>query len=141
VVAPDEDVQARTLDPDRDLVATAVVRTTDATQVADVTPSPAASRTARIIEEAPERVVVEAHTAAPALLVLADNYDPNWVATLDGRGVPLLRVDYTFRGVPLPAGTHRIELEYRPASVRRGALVSLLALGVTLLFLRAVRRP
>jgi uncharacterized membrane protein YfhO len=63
------------------------------------------------------------------------------VATLDGRGEPLLRVDYTFRGVPLPAGTHRIELEYRPASVRRGALVSLLALGVTLLFLRAVRRP
>jgi uncharacterized membrane protein YfhO len=118
-----------------------VVRTTDAAQVAAVAPSPVAGRAARIVEEAPERVVIEARTAAPALLVLADNYDPNWVATLDGRVAPLLRVDYTFRGVPLPAGTHRIELDYRPASVRRGALLSLLALGLTLLFVRPGRRP
>ena len=43
--------------------------------------------TARIVEDLPERVEVEADLAAPGYLVLADTFDPGWSATVDGRPV------------------------------------------------------
>jgi uncharacterized membrane protein YfhO len=44
--------------------------------------------------------------------------------------VPIERVDYLIRGVPVPAGVHRVEFSYRPVSWRVGWIVSLLALLV-----------
>ena len=38
------------------------------------------------------------------------------------------RVDYLIRGVTVPAGAHRVEFRYDPASWRAGWIVSLLAL-------------
>jgi uncharacterized membrane protein YfhO len=52
---------------------------------------------------------------------------PGWRATVDGREVPIERVDYLLRGVPVDAGTHRIAFTYRPASWRIGWIVSVLA--------------
>ncbi len=67
----------------------------------------------------------------PVMLVLSEVFYPGWEAALDGRPAALLRVNYVLRGVPLPAGEHRVRLRFRPASVRRGAIIS--ALGVLLL--------
>jgi uncharacterized membrane protein YfhO len=53
---------------------------------------------------------------------------PGWEATVDGRPSRLDRVDYLFRGVPVAAGRHVVELRYRPASWRAGWIVSLVAL-------------
>ncbi len=38
------------------------------------------------------------------------------------------RVDYLIRGVRVPAGAHRVEFRYEPASWRAGWIVSLVAL-------------
>jgi len=51
----------------------------------------------------------------PALLRVAEKFDPDWKAWLDGRPVPPLRVDYIFQGVFVPAGTHDVVLKYAPA--------------------------
>ena len=51
----------------------------------------------------------------PALLRVAEKFDPDWKAWLDGRPVPPLRVDYIFQGVFVPAGTHDVLLKYAPA--------------------------
>ena len=40
---------------------------------------------ARIVEEVPERLVVETEAAAPGYLVVADSFDPGWSATVDGQ--------------------------------------------------------
>jgi uncharacterized membrane protein YfhO len=60
------------------------------------------------------------------LLILTDVYYPGWVATVDRIEVPILRSDFAFRAVSVPAGDHVVEFRYRPASVRYGAWMSAL---------------
>jgi uncharacterized membrane protein YfhO len=45
---------------------------------------------------------------------------------VDGRDVPIQRVDYLLRGVAVGPGEHRIEMRYQPWSWRAGWIVSLL---------------
>jgi uncharacterized membrane protein YfhO len=63
-----------------------------------------------------------------ALLVLSEMYYPGWVARVNGKKVPIQRVDGTFRGIVVSAGPNRVEFEYAPASFRVGALISALTL-------------
>jgi Bacterial membrane protein YfhO len=83
---------------------------------------------AAIISYQAERVVVRAHAARPALLVLTDTHFPGWRAEVDGHEVPIHRADYLFRAVRVPAGEHEVVFEYEPSAFRIGAGVSALAL-------------
>ena len=85
--------------------------------------------TAQVIETAPNSFVVQADLPAPGLLILSEIYYPGWKAMVDGQPAPLLRTDIVLRGVPVPAGSHRVELHYAPQSLSIGALIS----GLTLL--------
>ena len=82
------------------------------------------SGSARLVSYEPERVVARASAQSPGLLVLTDLHYPGWKATVDGREVPIERVDYLLRGVPMPAGTHEVEFRYEPASFRAGWIIS-----------------
>jgi hypothetical protein len=88
----------------------------------------ASAGSARLVEDERERVVVETDAGRPALLVLTDTWFPGWKAKVDGEDVPIHRVDYVLRGVSVPAGEHRVEFSYEPASVRAGFAVSAAAL-------------
>ncbi len=90
---------------------------------------PAATGAARIVSYGRQHVVLAATATRPGELVLSDLSYPGWRATVDGHGVPLHRVDYLLRGVSLPAGAHRVEMTYEPASWRAGWIVSALALA------------
>jgi len=83
---------------------------------------------ARIAHYGEESVDVDVRARRGSMLVLTDSWFPGWKATVDGRDVPIERVDYLIRGVPVPAGAHRVEFRYEPASWRAGWIVSLLAL-------------
>lgn len=50
-----------------------------------------------------------------AILRVSEKFDKDWVARVDGSSVPLLRVDYIFQGVYLPAGVHEVVLKYSPS--------------------------
>jgi hypothetical protein len=82
---------------------------------------------AEIVRYEPDRVELSATADGRALVVLSDVHMPGWKATVDGREIPIERVDYLLRGVPVEAGEHRIVLEYAPASWRIAWIVSLLA--------------
>jgi hypothetical protein len=82
---------------------------------------------ARLLSYEPERVVAEATAPRRGLLVLTDLFYPGWEVTVDGRSAPVERVNYLLRGVPISAGTHRIEFRYEPASYRAGWIMSLIA--------------
>jgi len=88
---------------------------------------------AAIVHYAPESVIVETTADQAAFLVLTDQYDAGWHASIDGAPAPVYRTDYLFRGVPVPAGTHRVELTYAPAAFRRGVIGSLAALALVAL--------
>ena len=89
---------------------------------------PREAGTARLARYEAERVVVDADAKRRSLLVLTDVHYPGWSATVDGEPVPIERVDYLLRGVLVPAGAHRVEFSYEPASFRAGWIISLLGL-------------
>jgi len=89
---------------------------------------------ARLLRDEEHVVEVEAEAKGDGLLVLADTFYPGWTARVDGKPVPIHRVNSLFRGVYLPAGPHRVQFEFEPGSFRLGAALSLLgwiALGAT----------
>ena len=88
---------------------------------------------ARVVSYRPERVVVRARGSG--LLVLSDNWFPGWKASVDGRDVPVERVDYLFRGVRLGPGEHTVVFRYQPLSWRLGWIVSLISLAALALAL------
>ena len=92
----------------------------------------AASGTATLVMDKPERIIVETDAARPGILVLTDTFYPGWRVTVDGAPAALLRANYLFRGVYVPAGAHRVEFTYHPAPFQRGLLVSSLTLAVVL---------
>jgi hypothetical protein len=65
--------------------------------------------------------------AREAVLVVTDTWFPGWRAELDGRSVPLLRANGYQRAVAVPRGPHTVTLAYRPASLSRGAWISVSA--------------
>jgi hypothetical protein len=96
---------------------------------------------ARIRRIDPDRLVVDATATRPGMLVVSDAWDPGWTATVDGREIDVERVDYVMRGVPLPAGAHRVEFRYEPWSFEAGRAVSLVTLaGLAALALAGRRR-
>ncbi len=64
------------------------------------------------------RVTVDQPTAG--LVVLADTWDPHWVADVDGVPAPLLRVGGVVRGVQVPAGAQEVRFRYAPWPWRFG---------------------
>ena len=65
-------------------------------------------------------------------LVVGDVYYPGWKATVDGRRADLLRADYLFQAVHVPAGEHEVRIDFEPASLRAGIAVSFLTLVLLL---------
>jgi len=81
----------------------------------------------RIVSLKPDRMIVDAELRAPSYVVTVDAYDPGWRVLVDGRRAKQLRANVAFRAVEVPAGAHRIEFVYRPASVQAGLATSALA--------------
>ena len=99
------------------------------------------TRAAIVRERTPNHIVVEAEVGEPSLLVLAEAWSPGWQATVDGVGQPIYRVNGMARGVYLEPGAHTVAWNYRPASLRWGAALTmgallLLAVGLLLWMLK-----
>lgn len=86
------------------------------------------------------RVEIEADLKAPGVLVLTDAWHPNWSARVDGQSALLGRVNEAFRGVPLPAGRHVIEMTYAPRTLALGKALSVLGIMLCAAILLLGRR-
>jgi hypothetical protein len=84
----------------------------------------------------PERSAYDVDSVGGGLLVVTDTLYPGWQARVNGAPVPILRADYLFRAVPVPAGRSSVEMSYEPRSFRIGALVSLWSAAIVLLLMR-----
>lgn len=77
----------------------------------------------------------EVKNDAQSLLVLSEIYYPaGWKAYLNDQEVNILPVNYILRGIVIPAGTHKLKLEFVPESYRKGVSYSAIGLLLTLLF-------
>ena len=88
---------------------------------------------AEIVTYAADALSIQVELTEPAWLLLTDIYAPGWSATIDGAPAKIVRADFAFRSVRVPAGVHRIEMQYLPPGWRAGliwALLTVLACGV-----------
>jgi hypothetical protein len=99
-------------DPTFDPAQTVVINNSTSVGAQHVAPL---QNTATITEYTPERIVIDAQSAAEGYLVLTDTYYPGWQATVNGMVTPIQRADVLFRAVPVPAGASEVIFEYRPA--------------------------
>lgn len=88
---------------------------------------PDAQGEVHLLAETANRLDVRVEASTAGWLVIADTWYPGWEARLDGEPVKVFPADGVFRAVQVPAGGHRVELVYQPASFRIGVLLSLLA--------------
>ncbi len=75
-----------------------------------------------------EVLELDVKVAADGLLVLSEMDYPGWHASVDGRAAPIVTTNGALRGIPIPAGQHRVRVWYAPVSVQLGILIT----GVTL---------
>ena len=75
-----------------------------------------ASGTVRVVERRPGRLVLEvqAEPDRGSFLVVTSSWYSGWRAVVDGADRPVIRVNGSFLGVPLPPGVRHVELVYRP---------------------------
>jgi hypothetical protein len=96
---------------------------------------------ADIIDYQPERVVIELpEKGREGLLILTDQYDTNWRATIDGKEAEIIPVNHLFRGVAVSADSRRVIFSYRPMSFYWGTLISSLAVLLIIVFHLVVKR-
>jgi hypothetical protein len=96
----------------------------------------------------PGRLALSATAREARYLVVSETWHPGWRGRVDGRPVPLYRTDGALLGLAVPAGAHRVELEFAPPlwDLARGisaaaALVFLGLAGVWAARRRLSRRP
>ena len=93
---------------------------------------PAQDRVERqVYDLAGGRVAVKTRSEGARLLLITENFFPNWQASVDGQPAEILRANFVWQAVYLPAGEHLVELQYHSRVVslsRWAALLSLLVL-------------
>ncbi len=94
---------------------------------------------ARVTHYEPERIELATRNEQAGFLVLSEVYYRGWDALVDNVKRPVERVNYTLRGIAVPAGEHRVEFVFRAPSFRTGAVysgVGALILAVGAIFVR-----
>jgi uncharacterized membrane protein YfhO len=73
-----------------------------------------------------QNLEVKATATGHNLLFLSESWYPGgWKAFIDGNEVEILRLDYLFRGVVIPPGTHTLTMKFEPTSFYLGKDLSL----------------
>ncbi len=85
------------------------------------------SGSAQIISYEPNKVVITTTSKKQKLLFLSDNFYPGWKVFIDSKENKILKADYTFRAVAVPAGNHEVVFKYEPLSFYAGLAISLLS--------------
>jgi hypothetical protein len=84
---------------------------------------------AALIEDLPGRLSIRTDTRSAQMLVVAESYHPGWKATIDGSPGQVYRINGDYLGCVVGPGTQLVTLQFQPASLRTGRLISYLGLG------------
>jgi hypothetical protein len=121
--------------PDREILlldAPESIRPT--VDAADPRPADESPGRAIIRRETSREILIDAFAAQDGFLLLADLYYPGWQAQVDGGPTPIYRANVSQRAIALPKGQHTVRFRYEPEPFFRGLRISLIALGVLLLW-------
>ena len=86
----------------------------------------------------PGNIFYESSSTMPHLAVFSEVHYKTWRAYIDGKEVPVIRVNYILRGLEVPAGNHKIEFKCIDDIYLRGAKISMVSstiVGIVILCL------
>ncbi len=120
VVEDEEQIIARLLDPRFDPMQTAILERVPQPPCAEAAGADTAGdRVERLdYDLAAGSMRLRTASGGPRILVVSQNFHPNWRLFVDGRPGELLRANYVWTGACLPAGEHTVELRYVSWTVR-----------------------
>ena len=79
----------------------------------------------------PNYIKYKSNNQNSSFAVFSENYYKNgWIATIDGKQVPIMRVDYVLRGLKIPAGKHEIVFKFEPQVVKTGSIIALISFAI-----------
>ena len=88
--------------------------------------------------DTPEHRRLTVRSSGPALLVVSENWFPGWEAEVDGRSMPVHRVNLTLQAVEIPGpGEHSVTLRFTAPSVQSALRITIVCALATLLVLAA----
>jgi uncharacterized membrane protein YfhO len=88
----------------------------------------------KLVKYKPNNLIYQSKNASNGLAVFSEMYYKNgWNAFIDGKQVPICRVDYVLRGLQIPIGNHQIEFKFEPQVVKTGSIISLLSFIIILI--------
>lgn len=80
-------------------------------------------------------VQLKGYAKKSSVVVLSDNWSPNWQATVNGIVSPIIKVNGVFRGIAVNPGSYVIDMQYRPRTLTAALIISTSILGLLLLLL------
>jgi hypothetical protein len=82
-----------------------------------------------------EAISYQSENSKQGLAVFSEVYYKDWNAYIDGKQVPVAKVNYVLRGINVPAGNHKIEFKFEPAVYRLSYRISLISMWLLMALL------
>ena len=132
---PDDQSVPTVLDPNLPLDRVLILAESTSVAPVPLRSVPAASpAVARVTDWAPGRmrIALEGRDSRPTYLLVAENWYPDWHATVDGKEARVHRANHAMLSVELPPNAGEVSLTFASAAQATGKLISILALVLTL---------
>ena len=88
----------------------------------------------RLVNYEPNQLVYESSSAEDGVAVFSEIYYPRgWKVTIDGKPAQLGRANYILRTLYIPAGSHTIEMSFKPTSLKITESIAYVGLALLLI--------
>ena len=92
----------------------------------------------KLINYQPNKLEYQTNNQADGFAVFSEIYYPKgWNISIDGKPAEMVEVNYTLRGLSIPAGNHKVVFSFEPEVVKTGSTISLVTSIIALLIVAA----
>lgn len=88
--------------------------------------------TVKLLKYQPNELRYAVESTKGGVVALSEIYYPGWTATVDGKEVPVGRVNYVLRALRVEPGRHEVVLEFRPTTLKVTSAVAYASILVIL---------
>ncbi|MDQ3098805.1 MAG: hypothetical protein M3Q44_03595 [bacterium] len=83
-----------------------------------------------ILSYDPQNIVVQTESNAPGYLSFADTYYPGWEAIVDDQQGEVLKANYAFKAIAVPAGQHIVKVSFKPTHWKSSLIIVILGWSI-----------
>jgi hypothetical protein len=134
---PDAHAEMRALD-NLNPIDTAIIQQSYKSKLGSIPNTYPATGTIQLIKNDNEIITYRSSSTANEFAVFSEiYYEPGWKAFVDRKEVPIVKVDYVLRGIPVTAGNHEIVFKFEPPGFLLGRKITAVFSIIMLLLLLA----